>query len=98
MASEKRIYPFNLLINGHILNSVVIDSHYELNHKDMTDFLILQIVKSIDGLVTRPERVNPPFEYYKYDFLKFDRKLYRLVWCIHLEKQYFGVINCFRRK
>ena len=56
----RRRYPAFLLINGVLINEIVIDPHYERKHSDhMNDELIIQIVKmNIQSLKKGQEQVK----------------------------------------
>jgi hypothetical protein len=83
----RRRYSVRIYVNGRRVNEVVIDPHYEIRHgKDMTDELILELVKSLSGLSFVPEP------------LWHEGRAYRLVWLTHPEESYVGVRNAFRSK
>lgn len=93
----RRSYPVFLTINDRDFSEVVIDPHYEEKHYEMSDFLILRIVKELDGrsipLQTRKEN----WQFFEVDDLMYSGKQYRLIFCLHDSKAFVGVINCFRR-
>ena len=41
----RRAYVLNLRINGRQINKVVMDPHYQAKHPDISDALILELVK-----------------------------------------------------
>lgn len=86
-------------VNGRLFNRVVIDSHYQSNHsKSITDLLILELVKSLNGSESLPEKILPSgFEIYVDDPIFLGEKSYRLIWTAHPKENYIGVINAFRR-
>lgn len=93
----RRRYPVNIAFNGRWIREVLIDSHYECKHPDMSDALILAIVGQLNFREIRAERVKGVWSYYAFDQLKHAGKNYRLVWCIQDGGRFLGVINCFRR-
>lgn len=77
----------------------MIDPHYELKHSDsISDTLILELVKLLDGSDFTPEAVTKGFEYYTTENLVLRGKKYRLVWLLEKDQLYIGVINAYRRK
>jgi hypothetical protein len=95
----RREYLFKVLVNGRPLKVVVVDSHYEAKHsKTMNDQLILKLVKTLEGTEHRPESITSSgFEIYVTDPAYFEDKPYRLVWTLHPDENYLGVVNAFRR-
>lgn len=47
--AERTEYPLSLNINNRPLSRVVIDQHYKVNHPELNDELILELVKSVDN-------------------------------------------------
>jgi hypothetical protein len=95
--SERRSYPTDLVINGRPIHEIVIDSHYEAKHSDMSDALILELVRSLDGREFQPEERDGEWEFFMLDRIEHQKKTYRLVWCLRDDCLFIGVINCFRR-
>ncbi|MCM2279989.1 MAG: hypothetical protein NDJ89_18100 [Oligoflexia bacterium] len=87
-------------VNGRALKEVVIDDHYESKHREsITDEVILKLLGLLDDEVYDPEGIaDTGFEYYRTEPLFLDGKPYRLVWLLHPEESYLGVVNCFRRR
>ena len=93
----RRTYNMVLMVNGRLINEIVIDPHYEKKHSDIDDTLILELVRKLDGReFAASERVGE-FEFFMLDRIQHGEKLYRLVWCMHDHSMYIGVINAFRR-
>jgi hypothetical protein len=95
--SERRSYPLQVMINGHPIEEVIIDPHYETKHPEISDSLILKLVEKLDGREFQPEEREEDWEFFLLDRLEHDGKLYRLVWCMRDGCLFIGVINCFRR-
>ena len=96
VSSLRREYPYVLTFNGRRFNRVLIDRHYEDNHPDMSDELILELIKAQDGKEQEPAATRNGFWYFKIE----DRcqgKLYRLI-LTYCEEDFLGVINAFRVK
>jgi len=93
----RRAYVLNLTVNGRQVNEVVIDPHYETKHPDISDALILELVKELDGKEFLPDERDGEWEFFMLDRIEHQGKQYRLVWCMQDEYRLIGVINCFRR-
>jgi len=94
---ERRSYSLNLIVNGRFITEVIIDPHYEEKHSEITDQLILELVKKLDGRDFRPVECQGDWEFFMVDHLRHEGKLYRLVWCLQEHSLFIGVINAFRR-
>src|SRR5689334_7608771 len=91
---ERREHNLNLTFNQRIFTRVIIDPHYEQKHPDMTDQLILELVKAQDGKQQEPVSVRNGFSYFRIeDSLR--EKAYRLI-LTYCEADFLGVINAFR--
>lgn len=86
-------------INGRHLSLLVIDPHYLVKHADsVTDEIIIELVKMLDGREFTPEKITATgFEYYVEDDMKFNGKTYKLIWLLEGDEIYIGVVNCYRR-
>ncbi len=94
---ERRSYEMLLTVNGRLINEVVIDSHYEINHPDMNDALILDLVRTLDGKEFQPGEIDGEWEFFMLDRIDYAGNQYRLVWCMREHCLFIGVINAFRR-
>lgn len=95
----RREHKLRVNLNGRTFNSVIIDSHYEIRHsKTINDLIILKLVSSLEGVEHRSEStLHTGFEIYVTDPIFIDTKSYRLIWTVHPNEDYIGVINAFRR-
>ncbi len=95
----KREYPTSLIINGHKITKVVVDPHYELRHRDsINDEIILELVRTLDGAEELPQSIDDNgFEYYVSDKISLNDNLYKLIWLLHEDEIYIGVVNAYRR-
>jgi hypothetical protein len=94
----RREYSISIEFNFKRINKVIIDPHYEEKHvESITDEIILELVKKLDGLVAIPDDVSPPYTYFTEDKMELNGKLYRLVWLLEDDQIYIGVVNAHRR-
>lgn len=94
---KRRSYAIELLINGRLINEIVIDPHYEINHPDITDDLILELVKYLDHREFVSSEIQGEWEFYMLDKIEHKKKKYRVVWCMRENCMFIGIINAFRR-
>lgn len=83
-----------IIINGQPVSRVVVDDHVR-KHKDITDDLILDLVKQLHGTENVPDDVKEPFSYFV-NLLEVDKKQYRIVWLLEKGKVYIGVLTVYR--
>ena len=95
---QRREYPVKLTVNGRNIEKVVIDPHFELKHSDVSDEIIVALVRKLDGGQFEPDGSSGVFEYYVADQLELNRKKYKLVWLLERNELYIGVVNAYRRK
>lgn len=74
----------------------MVDPHYE-KHRDITDDLILDLVRLLDGVEQVPEEVDRPYEYYATN-LVYRARRYRLVWLLEDDEIYIGIVTVYRRR
>jgi len=91
---ELKIRP--ITINGRRISKVIVDPHIN-KHKEITDDVILDLVRELDGAEQRPDDTKPPFEYYVSRIEIYERS-YRLVWLLEDNQLYIGIITAFREK
>lgn len=95
---SRREYTISIVVNDQRYSKVIIDPHYEENHADyMTDGLILELVKTLDGEEHEAQTETPPYSYFMKDRIKVGDKFYKLVWLFEKDQIYVGVINAYRR-
>jgi hypothetical protein len=95
---DRREYKVHLRVNNRSIHKVVIDPHYELRHSEsIDDQTILALVKQLDGRIFLPIKRQGEFEYFVEDKMKLKKKLYKLVWLLHDDEVFIGVVNCYRR-
>lgn len=95
--TTRNAYPVNIVINGRLITQAIIDSHYKVNHPDIDDKLILDLIQTFNGREFKLDERKDSWEYYMLDQIPFRDKKYRLVWCMQDNQLFIGIINCFRR-
>ena len=93
-----RVYKTRVFANGTWFNEVWIDPHYEINHgESINDLLILSLVRLLSDCDYDPQR-RPPngFQYFESNLIWL-RKPYRLIWLIPPDESYIGIRNAYRR-
>jgi hypothetical protein len=96
--SERLEYKLQLTVNKQAVRRVIIDQHYKVKHPDVTDEIILELVKELDGGNFPVEEVDGDFRYFRVEPVHHNNKPYRLVLLICITDDYLGVINAFRVK
>ncbi|MBY0315025.1 MAG: hypothetical protein K2Q26_05875 [Bdellovibrionales bacterium] len=99
MASTRRVLPVRIRINYRCINKIVIDPHYEKKHSgSVTDEIIVALVDQLHEKIFFPViRDAQGFDYFVNDRMEYSRKFYKLIWILHDEESYVGVINAYRR-
>jgi hypothetical protein len=87
------------MINGKSFTQVVIDPHYEEKHAEsVNDEIIIGLVMQLDGKTFKPTDIDEDgYQYFVNDRLEHEGKLYKLIWLIHDEQVYVGIVNAYRR-
>jgi len=94
--SDRKEYSLQLTINHHQINRVIIDQHYKIKHPDVTDKIILDLIRTIDGEDYPIEAERGDFQYFTAEPVFKDESPYRLVMVLCVFEDYLGVINAFR--
>lgn len=83
---------------GHLTKKLVIDDHYLEKHSDISDEMIIKLVKRLDRGNFRPEDQDENgFSYFVNDKMALDGKTYKLIWLLKDGELFIGVVNCYRR-
>lgn len=87
-----------MIFNKRKINEVIIDQHYKINHPEVSDQIILKLVKKLDGKNREHEANSSGYLYYVEEPIYLNEKPYRLIFMLENKKNYLGVINAFRVK
>lgn len=91
-------YNVSMVLNDLEINEVIIDEHYKINHSEMSDFIILSLIKKLNGCSRTPAQVSLYYLYFVEEPIFLNEKPYRLIIVLEKGKQYIGVVNAFRVK
>ena len=91
---ELRIKP--ITVNGRRISKVIVDPHID-KHEDVTDDVILDLVRELDGAEQRPDDTKTQFEYFV-SRIEVYGKSYRLVWLLEDNQLYSGIVTAFRER
>ena len=95
-ANQKTFKIKPITVNGTRIVQVVIDAHYQENHRDhMSDELILNLVQELDGRRELPETKTDRYSYFA-TLIEYSEKQYRLIWLLEDHAIYIGVVNAYR--
>ena len=96
MKEERKTYTLKLEVNGYCFQKVEISQHYQKKHPDITDELILELLKLFaDKRTFQPDKLTT--DYFVLEKIFYQEKKYKLVWQIENQSS-FIVVNCYRIK
>jgi hypothetical protein len=62
------------------------------------DQIILQLVRLLDGRIFKPVSTDENgFSYFVNDQLEMLGKFYKLIWLLHEDEIFIGIVNAYRR-
>jgi len=94
LEEEKKTYSLPLKVNGYSFQKVDISRHYQKKHSDITDELILELLRLfVDKKDFQPDKLTT--DYFVLERVLHHGKKYKLVWQIK-DKNTFTVVNCYR--
>lgn len=96
MGEERRRYPLVIHFNERRFSQIEIDPHYEKKHPDMTDQVILELVKCLDGTVSPAVDKDGSFRFFV-EHPRWQGKAYRII-LTYSDEDFLGVVNAFRVK
>lgn len=67
-----------------------------MNHPDVTDEIIIELIRSLDGEVFPVESEVDNFQYFTAEPVFRDQNPYRVIMVLCIFDDYLGVINAFR--
>lgn len=95
---DRREYKVQLRVNNRSIHKVVIDPHYEVRHSEsIDDQTVLALVQQLDGWSFLALKRQGQFEYFVEDKMRLKGNFYKLVWLLHDDEVFIGVVNCYRR-
>lgn len=83
-----------IIVNGKSISRVLVDDHVR-KHKDVTDDLILDLVRQLNGTDNLPDDIKGDFQYFA-NLLEANGKQYRIVWLLEKGKLYIGILTVYR--
>jgi hypothetical protein len=90
-------YPLQLVFNGRTIRRVVISQHYRENHAEsMSDLLILELVKTLNGGNYPLDGEDDGFQYFTVEPVVYQEKPYRVILVLCMSDDFLGVVNAFR--
>ena len=89
-------YDLSLRFRGIDIKEVIIDQHYSEKHFDVSDWIILELVKTLHNKSVEIKTKNEKFIYFVAEPLIHNLKPYRLIFLLEKGNTYIGVINAFR--
>jgi hypothetical protein len=92
----RRIYEVSqILINGILIEAVVIDAHVEKHSDHIDDLVILSLVESLHGKEFMKQGIKQEYQYFESEVF-LDNAWYKLIWLLEKGHHYVGVITAFR--
>ena len=92
--ANKATYSLKIEVNGYQFSGLVISHHYQEKHADITDELILELLKLfVNGKTFQPDKLTT--DYFVLEKILHQGKKYKLIWQIENQKT-FIVVNCYR--
>ena len=78
---------------------MVIDPHYEEKHAEsVSDEIIVELVKQLDGKTFRPVDTDEDgFQYFVNDHMELNGKFYKLIWLLQENEIFVVIVNTYRR-
>lgn len=78
------------------IKKVIIDQYYSYKHFEMNDWIILELIKTLNFRKYLAESEVGNYRYFSIEPVFHNSKPYRIVFLLEKECNYVGVINAFR--
>lgn len=91
-------YPVSIVLSGRHFRRIIIDPHYKEKHPELTDLLIVKLVRQLAGedfMITDRKGI---YRYFRAEPVLHAGKPYRLVMVTAENDDFIGVVNAFRVK
>lgn len=89
-------YDLSLRFRDIDIKEVIIDQYYNIKHFDVSDWIILELVKTLHNKTYEIKAETEIFTYFVAEPLYYNQKPYRLIFLLERDCNYIGVINAFR--
>lgn len=89
-------YDLSLRFRDINISEVIIDQHYNQKHFDVSDWIILELLKELNDEHPFIESENDQFKYFVAEPIFHNNKPYRIIFLVEKGFNYIGVINAFR--
>lgn len=89
-------YDLSLRYRDVEIAEVIIDQYYTEKHFDVSDWIILELVKTLHNKTYEVKAENGSYTYFAAEPLFHNHKPYRLIFLLEEGCYYIGVINAFR--
>lgn len=76
----------------------MIDPHYENKHSStISDSIILFLIELLNNSTFKPVNFNEGLNYFVNAHLELKGNFYKLIWLLHDDQSFVGVVNAYRR-
>lgn len=89
-------YRLSITLNQRRFSRVLIDQHYLKKHPELSDEIILELVKVVNYEIFHVDERQGEFEYFAVEPVFFSARPYRLILVVCSNDDYLGVVNAFR--
>jgi len=74
----RKVYPLLIEVNGYQFTEVIISQHYQQKHSDITDELILELLRIfVDKRTFQPDKLTT--DYFVLEKILYQNKKYKLI-------------------
>ena len=87
---------FKFTFNNHQISEITITDHYQLNHPEITNNLILELLVNLSGQRMRPRKNYDKRDVYVWEWTADENKEYRLIfWFKDQQTNHLWIRNCY---